>query len=318
MNTNLRYFLIVAEERSVTKAAQKVYVSPQSMSAHIQRLETHYGVQLFIRKPKFELTPEGEILYDSLKKMQLIELDVEKQLSDIGRGLTGTIKFGVDMTRGKMMLQEIYPEFHKQYPNITLKMVNGFTPDLIPPVIQGDLHFIFVNYWQKNQDLESILIQKEQYSYVVSDHLLKQYYGDGWEMQKRVMASGVDMKDVQQIPLILTEETSYMYQQITRLFREHHVSPNIFFQSNTHIINLEMAASGFGACFCPSMLTGTPLKRVVAYDGTPNDLCAYPLKQFEESHNITLVYRKDGYLPPYVQTLIRWIIEKYQNNATGF
>ncbi|MEM5767039.1 MAG: LysR family transcriptional regulator [Bacillota bacterium] len=312
MNANLRYFLIVAEEHSITRAAQKAYVSPQSMSAHIKRLEQGYGVQLFIRRPSFQLTSEGEVLYESLKKIQLMELDVEKRLSDIGQGLAGTVRLGIDMTRGKRLLQEIYPQFHEKYPDIVIEMVNGFTPDLIPRIIRGDLHFMFGKYWMNDPELESIFIQKEQYFYVVSDFLLKKHYGAGWERQKIKMESGVDMKEVQNIPLILTGETSYMYQQITRLFREHHMIPQIVFQSNTHIINLEMAASGFGACFCPGMLTGAPLSRMVSYDGKAGNLCAYPLKDFKESHDIAVVYRKNGYLPSYVNTLIRWIVETYQ------
>ena len=50
-NLGFRYFLVVAKELSFTKAAEKLFISQQSLSAHVQRLEQYYGVELFQRKP---------------------------------------------------------------------------------------------------------------------------------------------------------------------------------------------------------------------------------------------------------------------------
>ena len=59
----LYYFVELARELHVTNTAQKLYISQQNLSQHIQRLEQHYGVSLFHRKPKLALTYEGEQLY---------------------------------------------------------------------------------------------------------------------------------------------------------------------------------------------------------------------------------------------------------------
>ena len=59
----LYYFVELARELHVTNTAQKLYISQQNLSQHIQRLEQYYGVSLFHRKPKLALTYEGEQLY---------------------------------------------------------------------------------------------------------------------------------------------------------------------------------------------------------------------------------------------------------------
>ena len=59
MNISLEYFLAVAEEESISRAAERVMVSQQDMSNHIRRLEKQYGL-LFERRPRFALTPAGE------------------------------------------------------------------------------------------------------------------------------------------------------------------------------------------------------------------------------------------------------------------
>ena len=58
MNISLEYFLAVAEEESISRAAERVMVSQQDMSNHIRRLEKQYGL-LFERRPRFALTPAG-------------------------------------------------------------------------------------------------------------------------------------------------------------------------------------------------------------------------------------------------------------------
>ena len=310
MNTNLKYFILVAEELSITKAASKAYVSPQSMSAHIKRLEERYGVPLFTRKPFFSLTPAGDILYNAFKKIQITESDVMKQLDDFKKGMAGTIRFGIDTTRGQMLLHDIYFKFHHDFPRVVIEMSNGFTPALIPAVMRGELHFMLGNYWLDIPELDAMTVCKEHYFYVISDKLLKKFF-DNWKERKDIMRTGVSIKDVEHIPLILTRETSYMRRQITRLFHENHVIPNVIFESNTHITNLEMAADSLGACFCPGMIAEAMLDRVRKEDGTSNDLCAYPLKNFDESHIIAIVYRKGAYIPPYVQNFINRIINTY-------
>ena len=60
---SLYYFVELAKELHVTNTAQKLYISQQNLSQHIQRLEQYYGVPLFHRKPKLALTYAGEQLY---------------------------------------------------------------------------------------------------------------------------------------------------------------------------------------------------------------------------------------------------------------
>ena len=68
-----KYFLVVAEELNMAKAAQKLYVSHQNISQHIRNLEKQYGTQLIIRKPRMELTAAGRELAATLANVQVLE-----------------------------------------------------------------------------------------------------------------------------------------------------------------------------------------------------------------------------------------------------
>lgn len=57
---SIEYFLITVEEMNITKAAERLYITQQALSSHIQRLEDEYGVTLFERRPTFRLTRAGQ------------------------------------------------------------------------------------------------------------------------------------------------------------------------------------------------------------------------------------------------------------------
>ena len=56
---NLKYFLILSEEMNFRKAAHKLYITQQSLSGHIQKLEEYFGVPLFYRSTPLRLAPDS-------------------------------------------------------------------------------------------------------------------------------------------------------------------------------------------------------------------------------------------------------------------
>lgn len=78
-----RYFIAVADELNMTKAAAKLFISQQSLSAYIQRMEKQYGVTLFERKPSLQLTEAGRAMYFYAKEIVLSEDKLTSRFADI-------------------------------------------------------------------------------------------------------------------------------------------------------------------------------------------------------------------------------------------
>ena len=57
---SLDYFIAIAKHNNITKAANELYVSQQTLSIYLKKLEEYYQIQLFERYPKMCLTPAGE------------------------------------------------------------------------------------------------------------------------------------------------------------------------------------------------------------------------------------------------------------------
>ena len=80
---NLQYFLRAAEEKNITRAAQKLYISQQSLSGHIAKLEEELGVSLFERGGELKLTYAGERLYLLAQRICSLEQEILRETGEI-------------------------------------------------------------------------------------------------------------------------------------------------------------------------------------------------------------------------------------------
>ena len=83
---NLQYFLKAAEERNITRAARKLYISQQSLSGHIAKLEEELGVPLFERGAELKLTYAGERVELLARKICALEQEILQETDDSGTG----------------------------------------------------------------------------------------------------------------------------------------------------------------------------------------------------------------------------------------
>jgi len=108
----LTYFLTAAEELNISRAAEKLYISQQTLSGHIQRLEEHYGVELFRRKPTLRLTPAGEAMLFYARQMLGAEHRMTAQFADIVSQCRGHLRLGMSRQRTQALFCGIWARFY--------------------------------------------------------------------------------------------------------------------------------------------------------------------------------------------------------------
>ena len=101
---NIEYFLVAAKELNFSKAAEKLYISPQSLSTHIAKLENELGVDLFHRDHPMRLTYAGEILAKSGQEILDRKNQTVDELRDIADSKKGKLSIGISHTRGMVFL----------------------------------------------------------------------------------------------------------------------------------------------------------------------------------------------------------------------
>lgn len=169
----LYYFVELARELHVTNTAQKLYISQQNLSQHIQRLEQHYGVSLFHRKPKLALTYEGEQLYAVAVKILAEEHEFMNRLADISANSIGSLKLGIPTYRGEICLPSILPQFYEKWPNISIELCGKSSSEMEEMLCSGELDLFIGVMYQDNPKLDSTPLLNDHIYMVCSDHLLK-------------------------------------------------------------------------------------------------------------------------------------------------
>ena len=143
MNNNDWLFLkILAEEKNVTKAAKRLFISQPAMTDKIKKLEKELNIPLVIRKPRgIEFTPEGNIVaqyavkalhdYDAMKE-QLVNTSQDE--------IRGNLKIAVSNVFAKYMLPKLIMEFRKLYPLVDISFKTGISQVVYQEFLCGDAH----------------------------------------------------------------------------------------------------------------------------------------------------------------------------------
>lgn len=108
--------MVAAEELNFTRAARRLYISQQSLSGHILKLENYFGVELFDRSPPMTLTSAGTCLMRYAKRMLDSVDELEKEVQDIKGSHSGELTIGITRARGAVYLPMILPSSTEIFP----------------------------------------------------------------------------------------------------------------------------------------------------------------------------------------------------------
>jgi DNA-binding transcriptional LysR family regulator len=120
----LRYFLAVAEELNFSRAAERLHLVQQALSASIRRLEDQLGVALFLRSTrKVELTVAGEVLVDGARAVVAAAIDAVERVHQVAEGRTGRITVGFSTAAGGVpIVRQIIRTFAERSPGVDIRI----------------------------------------------------------------------------------------------------------------------------------------------------------------------------------------------------
>jgi DNA-binding transcriptional LysR family regulator len=137
---HLRYFVAIAEERSFTRAAERLWVAQPGLSTQIRRLESELGVQLFDRHTRgVELTAAGE-LFLQRARTALCAADVARSIGhDLTEGLVGSVRLGIVTGAGWPGTSALLGQFGRDRPAVELTVVESSADTLLRDLRDGRL-----------------------------------------------------------------------------------------------------------------------------------------------------------------------------------
>ena len=138
----MKYFLAVARQESITKAAELLFITQPSLTRQIQSLEKEIGSPLFVRgKRKLSLTETGKLLRKRAEEMLLLYEKTEAELLSASSAVGGDVFIGGGESYAMGYLASVAKELHEKNPNIHFHLFSGDIADVTERLDKGLLDF---------------------------------------------------------------------------------------------------------------------------------------------------------------------------------
>jgi DNA-binding transcriptional LysR family regulator len=159
--TQLELFKAVAEEGSITAAAQRLHRVPSNLTTRIKQLEQELGVDLFIReKLRLRLSATGWTFLDYTKR--ILELVEEARQAASGSEPQGIFTLGSLESTAAVRIPGLLADFHQRYPKVELDFTTGPSGEMLDGVLAGRISAAFVDGPLHHPGLEGIELFEEE------------------------------------------------------------------------------------------------------------------------------------------------------------
>ena len=149
----LRYFIALANERNISKAAESLHLTQPTLSRQLKELEEQLETTLFIRgNREIVLTESGHYLLQKAKEIIDLVDRTEHNLSDSSQDIHGQIAIGCGETEGMRIIAKSLNKLQLKYPNIIIHLYSGNADDVSERLENGLLDFgLLIDPTDKNQ-----------------------------------------------------------------------------------------------------------------------------------------------------------------------
>lgn len=141
----LEYIVAIAEEGSISRAAERLYLAQSSLSQFLQKYESELGAKLFMRtKTGVRPTPSGELFVSGARQILLRYHQLKSELGDIENLRGGRIEFGISTFRGTYLLPRVMERFYRQYPQVEVNIHEAHSQRLAEQIAAGRLDMALI------------------------------------------------------------------------------------------------------------------------------------------------------------------------------
>lgn len=290
MNTNhYEYFLKIVECRSISRAAEQLYISQPSLTKYLQRLESSIGETLFDRKQyPIKLTCAGQHYYEYVKKLEAEELKLKTKIFEIKNMGRGNITIGMPLWRSSVLLPEFLPLFSQKYPLIRVNLKEGSSTSIENALMSGEIDIGFLNLPINYASLAYETIAKEYILLACSKENIA-IQGRFSQSEQGSPYPNVDIRDLADQPFILTQPGQHITDYVNAMISARNLELDCVFRTANVSTAVNLAAANMGFTFVPEI--GIKSKFFPR-----NDVALFTVNTPPFRATLTATYKKTKYL----------------------
>ena len=294
----LEVFLTVVEEMSFTRAAQRLFITQQSLSGHIRRLEEEYGVILFERKPKLRLTADGENMAFYAAQILRTQNEMVRGFADLSTRRTADLGLGISYMRSTVFSAGIWDRFHRMHPNIQVHLTEANTHALLEQLQRGEIALMIGVDIQPLPGLRVIPLIRESLCCLADRQLYTKCCGK--DIAETGSGRTITLRELSSMPLMLPPRGNRLRTAMERMFRNTGTRPRVLLESDRQDVLHRLVCEGEGAgILSPMVMYDTERKELMI----PENCCLFGIREAGVS-TVSAALLSDTQLPHYAEEMI--------------
>ncbi len=257
LSTTAKYIYTVYRLKSVSLAAQELFISQPALSRAIKKAETELGTPIFNRKTlPLSLTPEGKLYINAIEKMMQIEKEAAEKVSDIRHMHGGTLRIATSTHLSFYVIPKVLKEFYKKHPQVDIHIIMTDTDKLFEHLKKETADLIFISGAQAPGEYRAVELLEEKFVVtmprdMVTESLLpysvshNELISGRYDKNKEI----TDMTLFHGIEFIYSPPNTNIQKKRKILFGKSNIFPYITSNAGRQQLNYNLMCSGFGALF---------------------------------------------------------------------
>jgi DNA-binding transcriptional LysR family regulator len=303
----LLYVKTIVEERSISKAAKKLFLTQPSLSNCIQKIEVQLGTKLF-KRTNTGLIPTlaGERYYQIAADIMKIYNDFEIEVSDINNLKKGRIILGITIYLATYMLPIILPKFKEKCPNIEVHIVERNSTELDNALSSGEIDFAIMHTFpfcerSNSPNVDIYPLFKEPILLVTpKDHPLRQYAVNNQDLEY----PQIDLALFANEPFIMLNKEQKIRHVSDFILQKANINPIIALTTKSYETARRLACEGIGVTF-------VPLQYLKIFPGIYHPAYYYIAEAYSPYWMMCVAVQKNAYISKAAQLFIKMVSEKF-------
>lgn len=242
----LRYFLTIAQEGQITRAAKQLNMEQPPLSRQLKLMEEELGVLLFERSGKqLQLTHAGELLQNRAASLLNQFNETLTEVKEIHAGIRGMLSIGAVVSCISLLPQRIHI-FRQQYPEVTFKIREGDHSLLADQLDKRNIELAVTRLpFESSFGPERYAVQP-----LPSDPFVA-VLPSSWESVSS--HSEISMRELAEYPFLSlkTDQTIGMHERVIQEFKRGELEPRVICECSSVAIIVALVAEGIGATILP-------------------------------------------------------------------
>ncbi len=247
----LNYLIAIAEERSISKASERLFMAQSSLSQFLSTLESEVGTKLFVRTSTgVRPTEAGRLMIDYARRGISAYHEVRDQIQDIQEMQGGRVLMGVSTFRGTFLLPPVLNAFHMEYPNIHVNIVEENSMALEQMLQNGTIDLALIVLPAKSLKSDVEMLMKDEICLIAgAGHPVLELAKTTPPDSSSLIPRYIDIRDTLPYEYLLSDYDTILGRESRRIFRENGLLPEVHNEKLSAFLAASMGAAGLGLAF---------------------------------------------------------------------